>query len=102
GFLPGNGAITSVISVSTGVRPKFIGKPEEIIMQEALTTIGLDKEETIMVGDNYQTDISAGMNIGIDTLMVFTGVTPFDAYPDLTRKPTYYVHSLAEWLKEID
>lgn len=101
GFLPGNGAMTSVISVSTGVKPTFIGKPEEIIMQEALTTIGLDKEETIMVGDNYQTDICAGMNIGMDTLMVFTGVTPFDAYPDLTRKPTYYVHSLVEWLKKL-
>ncbi len=51
GLLPGNGAITSVVSVSTGVSPQFIGKPEPIIMVKALETSGLDKSEVAMVGD---------------------------------------------------
>lgn len=101
GLLPGNGAITSVITVSTGVSPLFIGKPEAIIMEEALKIIGLTKEETLMVGDNYQTDIKAGINAGIDTLMVFTGVTPYSEFPNLEVKPTYYVHSLREWIDRI-
>ncbi|RDW20951.1 TIGR01457 family HAD-type hydrolase [Oceanobacillus chungangensis] len=101
GLLPGNGALTSVVTVSTGVAPIFIGKPEAIIMEEALSILGLSKEETLMVGDNYNTDIRAGINAGIDTLMVFTGVTPFEELPNLEKQPTYYAHSLREWIEHI-
>jgi len=97
GLIPGNGALTSVITVSTGVAPTFIGKPEQIIMKEALKVLGTKKEDTIMVGDNYQTDILAGINAKIDTLMVFTGVTPYEEYPHLKIKPTYHVQILTEW-----
>ncbi|MDO6449112.1 TIGR01457 family HAD-type hydrolase [Oceanobacillus profundus] len=101
GLLPGNGALVSVVSVSTGENPLFIGKPESIIMEEALKLLGLTREETLMVGDNYQTDISAGIRAGIDTLMVFTGVTPFEDLDSLEIPPTYYVHQLTEWLDKI-
>ncbi|TQS71846.1 TIGR01457 family HAD-type hydrolase [Ornithinibacillus gellani] len=101
GLLPGNGALTSVVTVSTGVEPLFIGKPESIIMEEALSILGLSKEETLMVGDNYHTDICAGINAGIDTLMVFTGVTPFEALPNLDVQPTYHVQRLQEWIKHM-
>ncbi|MGD6429227.1 HAD family hydrolase, partial [Xanthomonas citri pv. citri] len=67
GLLPGNGAITSVVSVSTGVSPQFIGKPEPIIMVKALEILGLDKSEVAMVGDLYDTDIMSGINVGMDT-----------------------------------
>lgn len=102
GFLPGNGALTSVITVSTGIEPIFIGKPEQIIMNEALKVLGTTKKDTIMVGDNYDTDILAGINAGIDTLMVFTGITPYEDYPLLTIKPTYNVQNLSEWTKFLD
>ncbi|WP_085991473.1 TIGR01457 family HAD-type hydrolase [Oceanobacillus senegalensis] len=101
GLLPGNGSITSVITVSTGVTPIFIGKPEAIIMEEALNTIGLDRDEVLMVGDNYNTDIMAGINARMDTLMVFTGVTAFSDFPHLEVKPTYHVSSLYEWIEKI-
>lgn len=101
GLLPGNGAITSVVTVSTGVSPIFIGKPEAIIMEEALKILGLSKSDTLMVGDNYHTDIKAGINAGMDTLMVFTGVTPFTEYPNFQVKPTYYVHSLRDWMDKV-
>lgn len=101
GFLPGNGALTSVIQVSTGVEPIFIGKPEPIIMNEALEVLGIGKASTLMVGDNYQTDILAGINTDVDTLMVFTGITPYEDYPKLTIKPTYNVQNLREWIKLI-
>ncbi|QKY69788.1 TIGR01457 family HAD-type hydrolase [Lentibacillus sp. CBA3610] len=101
GLEPGNGALTSVVSVSTGKQPIFIGKPETIIMDQALDQIGADREKTLMVGDNYHTDILAGINAGIDTLMVFTGVTPYTAYPTLETKPSYHVHNLNEWLQYI-
>lgn len=98
GLVPGNGALTSVVTVSTGVEPVFIGKPESIIMEQAVKALGLSNKETLMVGDNYHTDIMAGIQAGIDTLMVFTGVTPFEDYPSLPIKPTYHVRSLSEWI----
>ncbi|MFC3041395.1 TIGR01457 family HAD-type hydrolase [Virgibacillus xinjiangensis] len=101
GMLPGNGSLTSVVSVSTGVDPVFIGKPESVIMEEALEMIGLSREEALMVGDNYLTDIQAGINAQIDTLMVFTGVTPFEKLEGLPEPPTYYVHNLKEWMDNI-
>jgi 4-nitrophenyl phosphatase len=97
GLVPGNGAFTSVITVSTGKEAQYIGKPETIIVEEALKVLGTTKTETILVGDNYNTDIRAGINAGIDTLMVFTGVTPFEHYNQLPEKPTYYVKKLNEW-----
>lgn len=77
GLLPGNGAITSVVSVSTGQQPQFIGKPEPVIMDIALDILKLDKADVAMVGDLYDTDIMSGINVGVDTIHVQTGVTSF-------------------------
>jgi 4-nitrophenyl phosphatase len=50
-----------------------------------------------MVGDNYRTDISAGINVGMDTLLVYTGLSTKDDIKDVQIKPTYEVDSLDEW-----
>ncbi|MDQ0273061.1 TIGR01457 family HAD-type hydrolase [Cytobacillus purgationiresistens] len=97
GLLPGNGSLTSVITVSTQTSPIFIGKPESIIMEQALKVLGTSKDETLMVGDNYDTDIMAGMNAGIDTLLVHTGVTSKILLEGYEQKPTYKVDTLDQW-----
>jgi 4-nitrophenyl phosphatase len=97
GLLPGNGSLTSVIAVSTQTQPIFIGKPESIIMEQALEVLGTAKNETLMVGDYYDTDILAGMNAGLDTLLVHTGVTTRDLLSAYDRKPTYAIDSLDQW-----
>lgn len=97
GLVPGNGSLTSVIAVSTQTKPIFIGKPEAIIMDQALKVLGTSKEETLMVGDYYDTDILAGMNAGMDTLLVHTGVTTKELLKGYDRKPTYTIDSLDEW-----
>ncbi|MFQ3544763.1 TIGR01457 family HAD-type hydrolase [Halobacillus rhizosphaerae] len=99
GMLPGNGAITSVISVSTNVEPTFIGKPESTIMDQALKKMGTTKEKVLMVGDNYHTDILAGIHAGLDTLMVETGVSTFEDIRNQDEQPTYKAKNLIEWLQ---
>lgn len=94
GLMPGNGALTSVVAVSTGVQPTFIGKPENIIMEQALEVLGTSKEETLMIGDNYDTDIMAGMNAGMDTLLVHTGVTTPELLKGYKIQPTHVIESL--------
>ncbi|TXC91197.1 TIGR01457 family HAD-type hydrolase [Metabacillus litoralis] len=101
GLLPGNGALTSVISVSTNTSPIFIGKPERIIVEQALQQLGVAKQDTVMVGDNYATDIMAGINCGLDTLLVHTGVTTREHLVHYPIQPTYTVDSLTDYLKQL-
>lgn len=97
GFLPGAGSLISVLSVTTGVKPKFIGKPEGIIVEQALAVLGTSKETTLMIGDNYHTDILAGINAGIDSLLVYSGVTTKQDVEKIINKPTYTIDSLTDW-----
>jgi 4-nitrophenyl phosphatase len=97
GLVPGNGSITAVVAVSTQTTPIFIGKPESIIMEQALKVLGTDRAETLMVGDNYDTDILAGINAGMDTLLVHTGVTTTEHLRRYQVQPTYTVDTLDQW-----
>lgn len=102
GFLPGNGAITSVITTSTKVQPTFIGKPQPIIMDMAMDVINLPKEEVAMVGDLYETDIMSGINAGIDTIHVQTGVTSKEELAEKEQQPTYTFKDLNEVIKDLE
>jgi HAD-superfamily subfamily IIA hydrolase, TIGR01457 len=97
GFLPGNGSLTALVATSTRVQPVFIGKPEPIITNQALKVLGTKREETLMVGDFYDTDILAGIRSGMDTLLVHTGVTTKEDLKKYERQPTYTVDNLNEW-----
>lgn len=75
GLIPGNGSITAAIATATSSEPIFIGKPSNIIMDYAIKHLGIKKSELCMIGDNYDTDIMAGINAEIATLYVETGLT---------------------------
>ncbi|WP_444684839.1 TIGR01457 family HAD-type hydrolase [Alkalicoccus luteus] len=100
GMLPGNGSLTSVVHVSTGVEPTFIGKPEAIIMEEAMKRLGTPPAATVMVGDNYETDIMAGIRAGIATLLVFSGFTRPEDRAWQKQRPDFTVTTLDEWSVE--
>lgn len=97
GLLPGNGSITALVSVASETKPVVIGKPERVIMDQALARLGVTKEEAIMVGDNYETDIAAGIHSGMDTLHVLTGFTTREALEKKAVQPTYVLNDLTEW-----
>ena len=97
GMMPGAGALNALIEAATRVKPTFIGKPNAIIMDKAIAHLGLEREEVVMVGDNYLTDIRAGIDNGIPTLLVTTGFTKPEEVPDLPLPPTHVLSSLAEW-----
>lgn len=75
GMLPGAGALVDMVRYATQTQPIVIGKPKTIILRNALKLIGLKKDQVVMVGDNYMTDISAAINFGMDSLLVYTGVS---------------------------
>lgn len=94
GLLPGNGALTAAIATATGVEPIYIGKPEPIIIRQALDILGIEAKDALMVGDNYHTDILAGIRAGVDTLLVETGVTTAEELERIDERPTYVAKSL--------
>ncbi|MEI5992805.1 TIGR01457 family HAD-type hydrolase [Candidatus Enterococcus mansonii] len=98
GLLPGAGSFISLIETATQTKPIMIGKPNAIIMNEALKVLNLDKKSVLMVGDNYETDIQSGIQNAIDSLLVLSGFTAKEDVPTLPEKPTYIVDSLDEWM----
>jgi 4-nitrophenyl phosphatase len=84
GLSPGNGAIVAAIAAATGQTPVVVGKPERAIIDIALERMGLAPEHVILVGDNLETDITAGRNAGITTVLILTGVS---TRADVTRSP---------------
>jgi 4-nitrophenyl phosphatase len=58
--VPGAGSVIALVERSTQQKAFYIGKPEKIIMEQGLRRMGLARDEVVMVGDNYKTDIQAG------------------------------------------
>ncbi|MFD1396173.1 TIGR01457 family HAD-type hydrolase [Kroppenstedtia eburnea] len=97
GLVPGNGSLCAAVAAAAGVEPIFIGKPERPILNYGLERLGRPPDETLIVGDNLMTDIQAGINGGMDTLLVFTGVTTAEEYRRSSIRATYTVQDLTEW-----
>lgn len=75
GIVPGNGATLAALEVSTGVKPIIVGKPQPEMMVQALARMGGDASNTAVLGDRLDTDILAGQNAGLPTILVLTGVS---------------------------
>ena len=97
GIVPGNGAIQQVLVETTGIQPITIGKPSSFILDGALKQLGLDKDEVALIGDNYDTDILTGINAGVDTIHVDTGVSRTEDVLKKDITPTHTINNLSEW-----
>ena len=97
GMVPGAGSIVKLVEYATQKKPIMIGKPESIIMAMALKRSGLDKNQVVMVGDNYHTDIQAAINFGIDSLLVYSGLSTKEDVAKQKIQPTHQVDSLDDW-----
>ncbi|HER1645780.1 TPA: TIGR01457 family HAD-type hydrolase [Streptococcus pyogenes] len=97
GLMPGTGALNALLEAATRVKPVFIGKPNAIIMNKSLEVLGIQRSEAVMVGDNYLTDIMAGIQNDIATILVTTGFTRPEEVPTLSIQPDHVLSSLDEW-----
>lgn len=97
GMMPGAGSVVKFVEYATQQAPIMIGKPRPRIIESALKKIGLAKDEVVMIGDNYNTDIKSGMNAGIDTLLVYSGLSTRQQVSKESNLPTYQIDSLDEW-----
>ncbi len=96
GLLPATGAVAALIAEATGVRPYFVGKPNPLMMRSALRQLGAHSEISAMIGDRMDTDIVAGTEAGMRTILVLSGVTQRDQVDRFPYRPTLIMDSVAE------
>ena len=84
GPMPATGAIAALITKATGKDPYVVGKPNPMMFRSAMNKIGAHSENTAMIGDRMDTDIVAGIEAGLHTVLVLTGIsdqTEIERYP---------------------
>lgn len=96
GIVPACGAVAALITEATGVKAYFVGKPNPLMMRAALRQIGAHSEETVMIGDRMDTDMVAGIESGLETILVLTGVTTADMVDRFPYRPHRVAESIAE------
>lgn len=96
GILPATGSVAALITAATGQHPYYIGKPNPVMMRSALNTIGAHSEHTVMIGDRMDTDVKAGLEAGMRTLLVRTGISDDSTVRNFPYRPTAVIDSVAE------
>ncbi len=102
GPIPATGAVAALITRATGVAPYFIGKPNPLMMRSALRSLEAHSRTSIMIGDRMDTDIVAGLEAGLRTVLVLTGVTQASMVSRFPYVPTRIVHSVADLADDLD
>jgi Predicted sugar phosphatases of the HAD superfamily len=96
GIVPATRALVAPIEMATGKRAYFIGKPNPLIMRHALKRLGCKSEETVIVGDRMDTDIIAGIESEIDTILVLSGVTNKENISEFPFVPHYILDGVGD------
>jgi NagD protein len=101
GALPACGSVAALISKATGVEPYFVGKPNPMMMRSALNTINAHSETTAMIGDRMDTDVLCGLEAGLATILVLTGISTRGDVGRFPYRPSRIVGSVADLIDEI-
>ncbi len=96
GIVPACGAMAALIEKATGRTPFYIGKPNPFMMRSAMNYLGVHSENTVIIGDRMDTDIIAGVQTGVETILVLSGVTKIEEVEKYPYRPTRIVNSVEE------
>jgi NagD protein len=96
GMVPATGAMAALIERASGVSPFFIGKPNPLMMRLALNHLGVHSEHTVMIGDRMDTDIVSGIESGMETILVLSGVTREEDVRRFPYQPTRIAKTIGD------
>lgn len=96
GILPGCRALIAPIEMATGKKAYFVGKPNPLMMRTGLRMLGVHSEEAVMVGDRMDTDMIAGIETGLDTVLVLSGVTSRADIESFPYRPRLVLNGVGE------
>jgi NagD protein len=98
GPLPATGAVAALITKATGKEPYVVGKPNPMMVRSAMNKIGAHSENTGMIGDRMDTDIVAGIEAGLHTILVLTGISDQAEIERYPFRPDEIIDSVADLL----
>jgi NagD protein len=101
GPLPATGSVAALISRATGVDPYFVGKPNPLMMRSALNAIEAHSESSAMIGDRMDTDIVSGLEAGMETILVLSGVTTAEMAERFPFRASQVVDSVADLVEQL-
>ena len=96
GIVPACRALISPIEMTTGKKAYYIGKPNPLMMRHALKHLGMPRRETAIIGDRMDTDIIAGIESEMDTVLVLSGVSTKESTKDFAYLPNYILNDVGD------
>jgi NagD protein len=96
GIVPATRALMAPIAMSTGRTAYYLGKPNPLMMRHGLKILGVTPEESAIIGDRMDTDIISGIESGIDTVLVLSGVTDIEEMKSFPYQPTYVLSGVGD------
>ena len=96
GLIPACRALVAPIEATTGKKAYYVGKPNPLMMRAGLQLLGVHSSEAVMIGDRMDTDIIAGIETGLDTVLVLSGVSTREAPDDFPYRPRLVLNGIGE------
>jgi NagD protein len=96
GITPACGSLVAPIELATGVKAYFVGKPNPLMMRHGLRRLNTKRENTAIIGDRMDTDIVAGVESEIETILVLSGVTRLEDIPSFPYQPRHILEGIFE------
>ncbi|MDR2403522.1 MAG: HAD-IIA family hydrolase [Spirochaetaceae bacterium] len=96
GIVPACGALVAPIELATNTKAYFVGKPNPLMMRHGLRRLNAHREDTIILGDRMDTDIVAGVEAEIETILVLSGVTSLGDIPRFPYQPKHILEGIYE------
>jgi NagD protein len=99
GIVPATKALTSPIELTTGKKAYYVGKPNPLMMRNAMKKLGTNSEDTVIIGDRMDTDIVAGFESEIDTILLLSGVTDEKVMKEFAYRPDLILNGIGDVVK---
>ena len=99
GIMPATGALIAPIEIATGKKAYFVGKPNPLMLRHGLKTLGCHSADIAFIGDRMDTDIIAGIESNIDTVLVLSGVTSIEDIDRFPYRPKHIINGVGDIVK---
>ena len=99
GIMPATGSLVAPIEIATGKKAYFVGKPNPLMIRHGQRLLGCTSKDTAFIGDRMDTDIIAGIEANIDTVLVLSGVTAREDIGLFPYRPKYVIDGVGEIVK---
>lgn len=99
GIMPATGALIAPIEIATGKKAYFVGKPNPLMLRHGIRKLGCHSEDIAFIGDRMDTDIIAGIESNVDTVLVLSGVTSMEDIDKFPYRPKYIINGVGDIVK---